>query len=54
MAMTCVAGIAGLPQVNLPFHTAEGPVGISLLGPAGSDAALIRLAVTLHGIALDA
>lgn len=54
MAMTCVAGIAGLPQVNLPFRTAEGPVGISLLGPAGSDAALIRLAVTLHGIALDA
>ncbi|MDB5643409.1 MAG: amidase family protein [Hyphomicrobiales bacterium] len=49
MAITCVAGIAGLPQVSMPFLSAEGvPVGISLMGPAGSDAALIRLAVKIH------
>ncbi len=52
MAMTCVAGIAGLPQVNMPFMTPDGvPIGISLMGPAGSDRALIRLAVKVHELA---
>jgi len=46
--ITCVAGLAGLPQVSLPFVSASGlPAGISLLGPAGSDLALIELAVSL-------
>ena len=46
--ITCVAGLAGLPQVSLPFVSASGlPAGISLLGPAGSDLALIELAVAL-------
>lgn len=46
--ITCVAGLAGLPQVSLPFVSASGlPAGISLLGPAGSDLALIGLAVSL-------
>ncbi len=49
MAITCIAGLAGLPQVSLPFTSPEGePLGVSLLGPAGSDLALIRLAVRLH------
>ena len=44
MAITCIAGLAGLPQVSLPFVNADGvPVGISLMGPAGSDLALLRL-----------
>lgn len=52
MAMTCVAGIAGLPQVSMPFLSAKGvPIGISLMGPAGSDAALIHLAVKIHALA---
>ena len=46
--ISCVAGLAGLPQVSLPFVSASGlPAGISLLGPAGSDLALIELAVSL-------
>ncbi len=46
--ITCVAGLAGLPQVSLPFVSASGlPAGISLLGPAGSDLALVALAVSL-------
>jgi amidase len=50
MAITCIAGLAGLPQVSLPLTLADGTVlGISLLGPAGSDLALIRLAVKLQG-----
>ncbi len=50
MAITCIAGLAGLPQVSLPFTLPDGTVlGVSLLGPAGSDLALIRLAVQLQG-----
>lgn len=48
-AITCIAGIAGLPQVSLPWPQAEGaPIGISLLGPAGSDRALIAMATRLR------
>ena len=46
--ITSIAGLCGLPQVSLPFSTPEGlPIGVSLLGPAGSDLALIRLATGL-------
>ena len=46
MAITCIAGLAGLPQVSLPLAAPDGtPLGISLLGPAGSDLALVQLAV---------
>lgn len=49
MAITCIAGLSGLPQVSLPLRAPTGEVlGISLLGPAGSDLALIRLARALH------
>jgi amidase len=48
MAITCIAGLAGLPQVSLPLSATDGtPLGVSLLGPAGSDLALIRLATAL-------
>lgn len=54
--ITCIAGLSGLPQVSLPLRSPEGlPIGISLLGPAGSDRALISLAIAvwkaLHPIA---
>lgn len=49
MALTCIAGLAGLPQVSVPMATPDGvPLGISLLGPAGSDRALVALALRLH------
>jgi amidase len=45
MAITCIAGIAGLPQVSIPIGQVDGaPFGVSLMGPAGSDLELIRLA----------
>jgi amidase len=51
MAITCIAGLAGLPQVSLPLMPPDGSVlGVSLLGPASSDLALIRLAVQLQGV----
>jgi amidase len=40
-----IAGMAGLPQVSLPLASRLGaPLGISLIGPAGSDRALVTLA----------
>lgn len=43
--MLCVAGLAGFPQLSMPLAQRDGaPLGISLLGPAGSDRALVALA----------
>jgi amidase len=43
--MLCIAGLAGFPQLSLPLATRLGaPLGISLLGPPGSDHSLVRLA----------
>ncbi|NDV86530.1 amidase [Aurantimonas aggregata] len=48
MNLLCCAGLAGLPQVSLPLATFEGmPIGLSLLGPRGSDRALLALAASL-------
>lgn len=45
LSLTCIAGLAGLPQVTLPLGQVDGaPVGLSLIGAAGSDAALLELA----------
>jgi Asp-tRNA(Asn)/Glu-tRNA(Gln) amidotransferase A subunit family amidase len=45
MLLTCVAGIGGLPAVSVPVTTASGlPAGACLVGPAGSDRALLELA----------
>lgn len=46
--ITCIAGLGGLPQVSIPFIGKGGlPIGVSLLGPAGTDHALVTLAVSL-------
>lgn len=43
--MLCVAGLSGFPQISMPLAQRDGaPLGISLLGPAGSDRALVALA----------
>jgi len=48
MRLTCTAGIAGLPQVNLPVGTLNGcPVGLSFIGWAGGDEVLLDLACEL-------
>jgi len=48
MRLTCLAGLAGLPQMNLPAGTVAGcPAGLSLIGWAGGDEALLDLAVAL-------
>ncbi len=43
--MLCIAGLSGFPQLSMPLADREGaPLGISLLGPAGSDRSLVALA----------
>lgn len=44
----CVAAVAGLPQVVFPAADIDGaPIGLSLIGPPGSDLALIDMALRL-------
>jgi amidase len=48
MRLTCTAGIAGLPQMNIPAGTLNGcPIGLSFIGWAGGDEALLDLACVL-------
>ena len=48
MRLTCMAGLGGLPQVSIPAGTVAGcPVGLSFIGWAGGDEALLDLAVRL-------
>jgi amidase len=45
LALLCVAGLGGLPQISLPAGTVHGcPVGLSLIGARGQDARLLALA----------
>lgn len=46
--LLCGAGLAGVPQLSLPLAGRDGaPMGLSLLGPAGSDRQLVSLAERL-------
>jgi amidase len=46
--LLCVAGLSGVPQLSLPLAGRDGaPLGLSLLGPAGSDRALVAMAQRL-------
>lgn len=48
MRLTCMAGLAGLPQMTLPIGTVSGcPAGLSLIGWAGADEVLLGLSVSL-------
>jgi amidase len=46
--LQCLAVLSGYPQVSIPLAARENaPLGISILGPAGSDLSLIRLAARI-------
>jgi amidase len=48
--LTGIAGLTSLPQVNIPAASASGvPVGLSLIGWRGGDAALVGAACALAG-----
>ena len=50
--ITCLCaqgGLAGHPQVNIPGATVDGlPIGLSIIGPRGSDATLVAVARALE------
>lgn len=49
LALASLAGHAGLPQLSLPLTQVGGhPIGLSLLGAAGSDESLLALAEFLQ------
>ncbi|MEW1859388.1 amidase family protein [Streptomyces sp. NPDC088194] len=49
LALTCVAGLGGLPALTLPVARVGGlPVGLCLLGGPGADECLLRTAPALR------
>jgi amidase len=45
LRLLCLGGLSGFPQVSVPVARREGaPLGLSLLGPKGSDKSLIAFA----------
>jgi len=50
LQLTCIAGLARLPQITIPGASVDGaPVGLSLIAARGQDNALLRLAVEIAG-----
>ncbi len=46
LGMTAIAGLTGRPALSVPLAvTDDGPVGVCLIGPRGSDLALIERAI---------
>ena len=46
LSLLCIAGLARLPQINLPLATLDGcPLGLSIVGPYGSDLELLAIAL---------
>lgn len=52
LRLLCLSGLSGLPQVTIPVARREGaPLGLSLIGPKGSDKSLVAFAVRFERIA---
>lgn len=48
VSLTCIASLAHLPQVTIPIGLVDGaPIGLGVLGPAGSDEDLLRFSEDL-------
>jgi amidase len=46
LRLLCLSGLSGFPQVTMPVAQREGaPLGLSLIGPKGSDKSLVAFAV---------
>lgn len=53
--MLCIAGFSRTPQLSLPLLRRDGaPMGLSLLGPRGSDRSLVALAERLAAAGIGA
>ncbi|SEG82946.1 amidase [Bosea lathyri] len=46
LRLLCLSGLTGFPQITVPVAQREGaPLGLSLIGPKGSDKSLVAFAV---------
>ncbi len=46
--LLCLSGLSGTPQISMPLAGRLGaPLGISIMGPRGSDLSLVALAARL-------
>ena len=51
LALTCIAGTCGAPQISLPLAAVEGfPVGLSLIGAPGADKLLLAFAREIDSV----
>ncbi len=52
LRLLCPSGLTGFPQISIPCCRRDGaPLGLSILGPPGSDVSLIELAVKIEAAA---
>ena len=52
LQMLSLSGLSGFPQISIPLGQRLGaPLGLSLLGPTGSDLSLVKLAQRIMAIA---
>lgn len=49
LRLLCLAGLSGFPQISVPVaHRDDAPLGLSVIGPKGSDKSLVAFAVKLE------
>ena len=52
--LLCIAGLAGLPQLSMPWLQINGaPVGLSIIGGRGCDEIVLRAAHKLQALLPD-
>lgn len=52
LRLLCPSGLSGFPQISIPCARRDGaPLGLSIMGPPGSDVSLIELAVRIEAAA---
>lgn len=50
MALTCIAGLSGCPQITVPLIVDGLPIGLSFIAAQGSDRALLQF---VQGVNVD-
>lgn len=49
LRLLCLAGLSGFPQISIPVaHRDDAPLGLSVIGPKGSDKSLVAFAVRIE------
>ena len=52
LRLLCPSGLSGFPQISIPVAQRDGaPLGLSIMGPPGSDLSLVHLAVKIEAAA---